>query len=210
MVTTICWSTDNRVDYALEGVIVTCGATIAWLKNQLGLIAQSAQTEAMAQAVENSNGVCLIPAFSGMGTPHWRMDIKAAIMGLTFDCTKNHLVRAALESMVFQIKDVVDTMISQSGVVLEALKVDGGISANGFVMQFLADLLNIKVFPNGIEEVSALGAAYLAGLHAGVYESFEQLSGLQKNKKVFQAGTNINDAQNAYSQWRDYVKILTR
>jgi len=210
MVTTICWSMDNRVDYAMEGVIVTCGATVSWLKNQLGLIAENSLTEAMATAVENSNGVCLIPAFSGMGTPHWRMDLRAAIMGLTFGCNNNHIVRAALESMAFQIKEVIDAMTGESGVNLEALKVDGGISANRFVMQFLADVLNIEIARSGIEEVSALGAAYLAGLHAGVYESLEEVSKYQQNSEVFCASINTADAANAYSQWQRYLHILTR
>lgn len=209
MMTTICWSTNNRIDYAMEGVIVTCGAAVAWLKNQLGLIADSSQTEEMALAVENNNGVCFIPAFSGMGTPHWRMDIKAAIIGLTFGCNKNHIVRAALESMAFQIKDVIDAMTGQSGIKIEALKVDGGISANKFVMQFLADVLNIRVTNIGMEEVSALGAAYLAGLQAGVFENFEHLSKLQQNNRVFSAGTHTIDAQNAYTQWQKYLHIVT-
>ena len=139
--TTICWSTEDRVDYALEGVIVTCGATIEWLKNELGLFPDSRQTEAMARAVPDNNGVYLVPAFSGLGAPHWDMSRKASITGLTFDCNKNHMVRAALESIPYQIKDVIQAMEQDTGIDLEALMVDGGITANGFVVQFLADLL---------------------------------------------------------------------
>ena len=129
MVTTICWSTVERIDYALEGIIVTCGATVKWLRDQLGLIASSAETESMARAVESNGGVYFIPAFSGMGAPHWKMDARASIVGLTFGSNKNHVVRAALESVAFQIKDVIVAMEKDSGISLSELKVDGGMTA---------------------------------------------------------------------------------
>jgi hypothetical protein len=129
------------VDYALEGIIVTCGATIAWLRDQLGLFAHSAEMQEMALAVEDNGGVYVVPAFSGLGAPHWRMDLRAAILGLTFGSDKRHVARAALESTPYQIKDVMTVMEQDSGVPLRQLKVDGGITANSFVMQFLTDLL---------------------------------------------------------------------
>ena len=171
MVTTICWSTEDRVDYALEGVIVSCGSTIEWLKKELGLIEDSRATEVMANAVPDNNGVYLIPAFSGLGAPHWDMNRKASINGLTFDCNKNHIVRAALESIPFQIKDVIVAMELDAQIELERLMVDGGITSNQFVLQFLADLLQRTIVTIGIPDVSALGAAYMAGLKAGVYRS---------------------------------------
>ena len=182
MVTTICWSTEQRVDYALEGVIVSCGATIEWLKNELGLFADSRQTEAMATAVTDNNGVYLVPAFSGLGAPHWDMSRKASITGLTFGCNKNHIVRAALESIPYQIKDVMEAIQSDAGIQLQELMVNGGITANRFVVQFLANLLEKPVVNRGMPDVSALGAAYLAGLKAGIYKDLDQLKTLNAEK----------------------------
>src|SRR5207249_11549245 len=119
MVATICWSTEDRVDYALEGVIVSCGATIEWLKNDLQLFTDSKQTESIANAVEDNNGVYLIPAFSGLGAPHWDMKRKASISGLTFGCNKNHIIRAALESIPYQIKDVIVAMEADANIALQ-------------------------------------------------------------------------------------------
>ncbi len=138
---TICWSAGERVEYALEGIIVSCGATIQWLRENLGLLRSSEESEAMAQAVADNNGVYLIPAFSGLGAPYWRMDVRAVISGLTLGCTKHHLVRAALESIPYQIQDVLGAMERCSGIALEQLRVDGGISRNRFLLQFLSDLV---------------------------------------------------------------------
>lgn len=206
MVATICWSTKERVDYALEGIIVTCGATLVWLRDQLGLFAQSRDTEAMALAVADNHGVHVIPAFSGMGAPHWKMDAKAAIVGLTFGCNKNHVVRAALESIPFQIKDVIAAMETDSGLALKELKVDGGITANQFVMQCLTDVLNTPVVNIGLEEVSALGAAYLAGLEAGIFASLEQLQTLHTQKRVFAPGAGRASVVAAHDAWEKDVK----
>jgi glycerol kinase len=178
MMTTICWSMPDRVDYALEGVIVSCGATLEWLKNEMGLFTDARQTEAMAISVPDNNGVYLIPAFSGLGAPHWDMSRKAAISGLTFDCNKNHVVRAALESIGYQIKDVIAAIEEDSDMPLQQLMVNGGITANKFVLQFTADLLACMLVNRGIADVSALGAAYLAGLQAGVFESLDELKTL--------------------------------
>ena len=190
MVTTICWSIEGRIDYALEGVIVSCGATLEWLKNELKLFNDSKETEAMANAVADNGGVYLIPAFSGLGSPHWQMDRRASITGISFGTTKDHIVRAALESIPYQVKDVIVAMEKDAGIDLKELNTDGGITSNKFVMQFLADLLNKGVASIGIPDVSALGAAYLAGLHTKVYDSIEQLKTLNKVKKMFHPKDN--------------------
>lgn len=190
MVTTICWSTEDRVDYALEGVIVSCGSTIEWIKNELGLVSDSKATEAMATSVADNNGVYLVPAFSGLGAPHWDMNRKASITGLTFDCNKNHIVRAALESIPYQIKDVIEAMEQDSQIELEQLMADGGITSNQFVLQFLADLLQRTIVTIGMPDVSALGAAYMAGLKAGVYKNIEHLKTLNNNKKLVHPASN--------------------
>ncbi len=210
MVTTICWSTTDRVDYALEGIIVTCGATINWLRDHLGVFAQSTDTEVMARSVPDSGGVYFVPAFSGLGAPHWQMDLKAAILGLTFGSDKNHIVRAALESIPYQIKDVIGAMEQDSGIRLRQLRVDGGITANWFVMQFLADLLQTDVISIEIPDVSALGAAYMAGLQHGVYESMDQLAELNVARKSFTPGSNPDrqKARMGHEGWLRAVRQL--
>jgi glycerol kinase len=205
MVTTICWSTADKIQYALEGVIVTCGATIEWLKNELGLFADSKQTEAMATSVEDNSGVYLIPAFSGLGAPHWDMNRKASITGLTFSANKNHIVRAALESIPYQIKDVIVAMEADTKIELQQLMVDGGISSNNFIVQFLADLLNKPVVNIGIADVSALGAGYLAGLQQNIFKDFYHLSQLNNEKKVMQP--SCNEKVNVWHEgWLNAIK----
>ena len=209
MVTTICWSTEDKVQYALEGVIVSCGSTLEWLRNELLLFADSKQTAAMATAVEDNGGVYLIPAFSGLGAPYWDMNRKASLTGLTFGTNKNHIVRAALESIAYQIKDVIAAMESDTGVELQQLMVDGGVSSNEFVMKFLSDLLEKPVINIGIPDVSALGAAYLAGLRAGIF-SHEQLIQPGTERKVFQpSGQKLRHWYEAWTMAVNGNNILT-
>jgi len=205
MVTTICWSAGKRIDYALEGVIVSCGATIEWLKNELNLFTDSKQTVEMANAVAGNCGVYLIPAFSGLGSPHWDMDRRASLVGVSFGTNKNHIVRAALESIPYQIKDVIVAMEKDAGIQLKELNADGGITANGFVIKFLADLLNKNVATIGMPDVSALGAAYLAGLHAGVYKSIDSLRQLNAEKKCYQPDNTNKIAQLGYEGWKKEI-----
>jgi glycerol kinase len=205
MVTTICWSMNGRIDYALEGVIVSCGATIEWLKNELNLFSDSKDTAAMASAVADNGGVYLVPAFSGLGSPHWDMDRKASLTGMSFGTTKEHLVRAALESIPYQIKDVIVAMEKDATVNLTELNADGGITANTFVIQFLADLLQKKVATIGNPDVSALGAAYLAGLQSGVYANLESLKLLNTEKNYFRAGENNSEVNEAYAGWQKTI-----
>lgn len=205
MVTTVCWSIDGRIDYALEGVIVSCGATIEWLKNELGLFGDSKQTEAMATAVADNGAVYLIPAFSGLGSPHWQMDRRASLTGMSFGTTKNHIVRAALESVPYQIKDVIVAMEKDAGVLLKQLNANGGISANGFVVQFLADLLHKNVCTSSMPDISAMGAAYLAGLHAGVYENIDALKKLNTDKKQYQPNPQNSIVQQGYAGWKKEI-----
>lgn len=205
MVSTICWSTENEINYALEGVIVSCGATIEWLKNELNLFVVSKDTETMANAVDDNGGVYIIPAFSGLGSPHWQMDRKASIVGLTFGSTKNHIVRAGLESIAYQIKDVIETMQNDASIQLQNLNVDGGITSNKFVINFLVYLLNKQVNTIGTPDVSALGAAYLAGLKVGVYESITALKQFNSNKTVHQPNNTIPMMDKYYQGWQKAV-----
>lgn len=205
MVTTICWSIEGRVDYALEGVIVSCGATIEWLKNQLELFENSAATEQMASSLNSNEGVYLIPAFSGLGAPHWQMDWTATIHGITFKTGKTHLVRAAMESIPYQIKDVVNAMEEESNIALNELRVDGGITANGFIMHFLADILETKVVNIGITDVSALGAAFMAGLGVGLWKDLNDLPNPTDNLQTFTPGLENDLVKKSYQGWQ---KIL--
>jgi glycerol kinase len=208
MITTICWSMPDRVDYALEGIIVTCGATINWLRDQLELFDDSCETEKIALSIKNTNGVYLVPAFSGLGAPHWKMDAKAAIFGLNLGNDSRHIVRAALESIPYQIKDVITAMEQDSGIKLNELKVDGGISANHFVMQYLANLLETNVVNIGLEEVSALGAACLAGLGQKIYYDIAQLKNLTTDKKMFSPNKDMKNVHASYEGWKKAVKRL--
>lgn len=201
MVTTICWSTKDVVNYALEGVIVSCGATIEWLKNELRFFSESKETEAMANSVPGNGGVYLIPAFSGLGSPHWQMDRRASISGMSFGTTINHIIRAALESIAYQVMDVVTAMEKDSGISLKELNADGGITANTFIVQFIADLLNKKVATIGMPDVSALGAALLAGLKSGVYESINSLKKMNTEKKYY-TPLNTDNAIKNYKGWQ--------
>ncbi len=206
MVTTICWSIAGRIDYALEGVIVSCGATIEWLKNELNLFSSSAATAQMANAVPDNGGVYLVPAFSGLGSPHWDMERKASLTGMSFGTTKNHLVRAALESIPYQIKDVIVAMEKDAGISLKALMADGGITANPFVMQFLANLLQKNITTITTPDVSALGAAYLAGLQSGVYKSIEHLQQLNNEKKYHQPSSVTIVEKDGYEGWKKTIQ----
>jgi glycerol kinase len=206
MVTTICWSIEGRIDYALEGVIVSCGATIEWLKNELNLFNDSKETEVMANAVADNGGVYLIPAFSGLGSPYWQMERKASLSGINFGTTKNHIVRAALESIPYQIADVIAAMEKDAKLYLEELMADGGMASNKFVIQFLADLLNKPVATIGMPDVSALGTAYLAGLQVGVYESIDSLKQLNKSKKIYQPLNGATSINKYYTAWKNTIK----
>jgi len=206
MVSTICWSTEHEISYALEGVIVSCGATIEWLKNELYLFADSRETEVMAYTVADNGGVYIVPAFSGLGSPYWQMDRKAAISGLTFGSTKNHIVRAALESIPYQIKDVITAMEKDAGIALQILNADGGITANQFIVNFLCNLLDKEVNTIGMPDVSALGAAYLAGLKAGVYQNIETLRSLNSDKKIHRPDASFPAMTEYFKGWQKAIE----
>lgn len=206
MVTTICWSTEERVDYAFEGVIVSCGATIEWLKNELALFSNSEETEAMALAVEDNAGVYLVPAFSGLGSPHWEMERRASVSGMSFGTTKNHIVRAALESIPYQIKDVIVAMEKDADISLKELNADGGMTKNRFLVQFLSDLLAKPVSLIGMPDVSALGAAYMAGLKAGVYADLDTLKKLSSAKQQVQPVIENQLVRRGHAGWLETIK----
>jgi glycerol kinase len=206
MISTICWSTTQHVEYALEGIIISAGSTIAWLRDQVGLFAGSDDTEAMSRKAGDNGGVYIVPAFSGMGAPYWRTDLRASIKGLSFASTRDHIARAALESIPFQIAMVLESMRRASGVDPEELKIDGGITSNAFVMQFLADLLDIPVVNDGIAEVSALGAALLAGLSAGLYRGLDDFTDLPVSSRRYVAEPGSDTARLRYAEWKSIME----
>lgn len=175
LLTTIAWGVDGKVEYALEGSIFIAGAVIQWLRDELRMIKTAADSEEYATAVEDSNGVYVVPAFVGMGAPYWDMYARGTIVGLTRGAKKEHIIRAALESMAYQTMDVLNAMEEDSGIKLSTLKVDGGAVANNFLMQFQSDILNVDVYRPKVIETTALGAAYLAGLAVGYWENKEEI-----------------------------------
>lgn len=206
MLTTICWSMKGRVDYALEGAIVACGSALEWLRQELNLFDDPGETEQMALAVRDNAGVYLIPAFSGLGAPHWQMNRKASIEGMTFGTTRNHLVRAALECIPYQIKDVINAMQQDMRSPLKEIAVNGGIANNNFVIRFLTDLLGVSLTKRENADVSALGAAYLAGLQCGLYADIEQLSGLnQAQTQTISPDLHRQSVQDDYRKWQQFL-----
>lgn len=205
MVSTVCWSMEGRVDYAVEGVIASCGSIIDWLKNQLGLFAESKQAEAMAQAVPDSGGVYLIPAFNGLGAPFWQMNREASVNGLKFASSKNHIIRAALESVAFQVKDILTAMEEDTGIPLKKLMVNGGMASNQFLLQLTANLLGKTLGVKEMPDISALGAAYLAGLRSGIYRDPAHLQKFAKER--FEIIPNQKNAKitEAYHRWRSAI-----
>jgi glycerol kinase len=199
MVNTVCWSKGDVLHYAMEGVIVSCGATLDWMKNEMRLFEDSGDTASMAESVADNGGIYLVPAFSGLGAPHWDMNRRASISGMGFGTKREHLVRAALESIVYQIKDVVVAMEKDAGIDLQQLMVDGGIAKNEFVLRWLTNVLCRPVATLGQSDVSALGAAMMAAWQDGLV-SLEQLNVLHDNSTAF---SPIVDplAEKGYQGW---------
>lgn len=206
MVSTICFSAGTRVDYALEGIIVSCGSPLKWLHDALGLYSGYQEAEAMARSVPDSFGVALIPAFAGMGAPYWRMDSKGTLTGLTFGTRKEHIIRAAFEAVAFQIVDIIAAMEGDGKVGLQELVVDGGMTENAFAMQLIADVLGRPVANLGISEASALGAARLAALQWGAVASLEDFRREGSQPQRFFPGNGRNAAVAAYDSWKSAVE----
>ncbi|SHI59286.1 FGGY family carbohydrate kinase [Pseudozobellia thermophila] len=202
VLTTVAYSLDAKVNYAFEGVIVSCGSTLEWLRSQLGVFSSNEEIETMATSLTDNEGVYLVPAFSGMGAPYWEKGWKGSIHGLTFGTTKNHLVRAALESIAFQIKDVIQAIELETGHHLKELNVDGGITANRFLMQFMADLLQKPVINIGISDVSALGAAFVSGMGAGIWKKTDELPRFEEGTNLHYFPQENRSAHRAYAYWQ--------
>ena len=206
LLTTIAASADGKVRYALEGSIFMAGAAIQWLRDEMQLIQSSKESEDCAIAVKDSNGVYVVPAFTGLGAPHWDQYARGTVVGLTRGVNKNHFVRATLESLAYQTYDVLKAMETDSGIRLSALKVDGGASANNFLMQFQSDVLDTKVERPECVETTALGAAYLAGIAVGYWKDSNDVKANWKLERTFEPNMEAVQREKSISGWHEAVK----
>ena len=206
LLTTIAWGIDGKVEYALEGSIFVAGSAIQWLRDGLRMFRNSSESEEYAKRVESTEGVYVVPAFVGLGTPYWDSDVRGAIFGLTRGTEKEHLIRATLESLAYQTKDVLDAMEADSGISLKTLRVDGGAVENDFLMQFQADLLNVPVERPLISETTALGAAYLAGLAVGFWTDRSEISAHWNLDRPFEPEMEQQQREDLYAGWQKAVK----
>lgn len=206
LLTTLAWGVDGKVEYALEGSIFVAGSAIQWLRDGLKLIESAPESEDSAVKVDSTDGVYMVPAFVGLGTPYWDSDARGAVFGLTRGTTKNHFVRATLESLAYQTKDVVDAMVKDSGIDLKTLRVDGGAVKNNFLMQFQSDLLGVSVDRPVVNETTALGAAYLAGLAVGYWKDKEEIAKQWKNERTFEAEMEEAKRSDLYAGWQKAVE----
>lgn len=206
LLTTIAWGIDNKVEYALEGSIFVAGAAVQWLRDELQIIHDAGDSEYFAEKVSDTNGVYIVPAFTGLGAPYWDMYARGAIVGLTRGANRNHIIRATLESIAYQTKDVINAMIEDSGINLTSLRVDGGATENNFLMQFQSDILNVNVDRPDVTETTALGAAYLSGLAVGFWKSKGEIVQNWSINRKFKPNMSDDKRQKLYSGWKKAVE----
>lgn len=209
LVTTIAWGVDDKVEYALEGSIFVAGAAVQWLRDELGLIRDAAESEVLAKSVPDANGCYVVPAFVGLGAPYWDQYARGAIVGLTRGVNRNHIVRATLESIAYQVNDVLMAMQEDSGMPITALRVDGGACDNDFLMQFQADILNTSVVRPYCIETTAMGAAYLAGLAVGYWRSKEEILANHVIAAEFKPQMGQAKRENLLQGWHNAVKAAS-
>jgi len=205
LLTTIAMAKGGRVQYALEGSVFNAGSTIQWLRDGLQIIGSAPESEALALSAGDTGGVYFVPAFTGLGAPWWDMDARGTVIGITRGTGREHIARAALEAIAYQTRDVVDAMSADSGLAISSLNVDGGASANNFLMQFQADILGADVVRPKNIETTALGAAYLAGLAAGVWKSENEITQLRETDRVFRASMDAAEKERKYEKWKQAV-----
>ncbi len=206
LLSTVAWRLNGKTCYALEGSVFIGGAVVQWLRDGLGLIRSSSEVESLAASVSDNGGVYLVPAFAGLGAPHWDSRARGVLVGLTRGSTAAHVARAALESIAFQVADLLDAMRADSGIKLPELRVDGGASANSLLMQFQADLLGVPVVRAAVAETTALGAACLAGLATGVFKDPSEMAASWRAAGKFEPGTSRDRAQALRAQWNRAVE----
>lgn len=205
LLTTIAWGIDGKVNYALEGSVFIAGASIQWLRDEMKLIHDARDSEYYATKVKDSNGVYVVPAFAGLGAPYWDMYARGAIVGLTRGVNKNHIIRATLESIAYQAKDILMAMEEDSQIKLSTIKVDGGACVNNFLMQFQSDILGVPVERPQVIETTALGAAYLAGLAVGFWSSKEEIANKWNIDQTFNPQMNTEEREKLYKGWKKAI-----
>lgn len=206
----IAWGRGGSVDYALEGIIISTGDTLNWLKDNLGIIEDFDQVDAMAENLTDNESVYLVPAFAGIGVPYWDMEARGAVLGLSRKSNKNNLVRAALESTAYQVMDAIGLMKKGSGIKPVRLNADGGLTLSSFMMQFQADMLGFEVVTTKVSDLSLMGSVYLAGLAVGIWENTEQIKSLRKGDKIFTPKMKKETKKKYYNGWKAAVKkVLT-
>lgn len=206
LLTTLAWGIDGKVEYALEGSIFIAGSAIQWLRDGMRMIQHAPDSEMYAERVDSTEGVYVVPAFVGLGTPYWDSNARGAVFGITRGTSKEHFIRATLESLAYQTKDVLDAMIADSNIELTSLRVDGGAVGNKFLMQFQSDMLQVPVERPIIQETTALGAAYLAGLAVGYWDSKEEIAKQWKNEQTFTPALPLNTRDELYTGWEKAVE----
>lgn len=206
LLTTLACGVDGKVEYALEGSIFVGGSAIQWLRDGLRMFKDAKQSEKYATRVESADGVYVVPAFVGLGTPYWDSDVRGAVFGLTRGTQKEHFIRATLESIAYQTKDVLAAMKDDAGLEVKSFRVDGGAVANNFLMQFQSDLVDLPVERPKVIETTALGAAYLAGLAVGYWKDREEIQAQWQMDKRFSSEMNDQDRQKLYSGWKKAVE----
>lgn len=206
LISTIAWGLDNKITYALEGSIFNAGSAIQWLRDELRLIYDAPMSEYYANKITDSDGVYMVPAFTGLGAPYWDMYARGGIFGLTRGTKREHIVRATLESLAYQSRDVIDIMKEDSGLELKSIRVNGGATTNDFLMQFQADIMNIDVERPGVIEATALGVAYLAGLKVGYWSSIEEIYQDYKLDRLFKPEMEEESRNKKYFYWKKAVK----
>lgn len=206
LLTTIAWGLGGKVEYALEGSIFVAGSAVKWMRDTVELFTDAAETENFARSLDSSEGVYFVPAFVGLGTPYWDSEVRGSIFGLTRGSSRSHLIRATLESVAYQTKDVLDVMERDSGIELKTLRVDGGMVRNNFLMQFQSDMLGVEVERPLVQETTALGAAYLAGLAVGYWENKEDIARNWQLDRAFKPEMAATDARKYYAGWLKAVE----
>lgn len=201
LLTTIAWEIDGKVEYALEGSIFIAGAVVQWLRDELGIIDESSEVEELASSVEDNNGVYLVPAFAGLGAPHWNQHARGTMVGLTRGANAGHIARAALEGIAYQTLDVIRAMQADSGIEIKELRVDGGATANNLLMQFQSDMLRVPVIRPKVLETTSLGAAYLAGLAVGYWKDHREINNQWKEDRSFTPQMPDDEAENLKDGW---------
>jgi len=207
LLTTVAWKIGDKVTYALEGSVFIGGAVVQWLRDKMHLLVHSADSEKLAMSCRDTHGVYIVPAFVGLGTPYWDDEARGAVFGLTRNSDNRHFVRASLESIAYQCKDVFEVMKADTGLSIPVLKVDGGATANNFLMQFQSDILNTKIDLPECLQTTALGAAFLAGLSSHYYKNLDHIKSIHHCQKMFEPKMNEEDRDKFYSGWKKAVEV---